>query len=83
MVLIGLAVWLFPCNKTDLDKKFHFWIKYLWEKAILEAALFYLNDAKIKLSYHSSRNHGLSEAVTFIGCLQYNNSKVITAPQIA
>lgn len=58
-------------------------IKSLWEKAIVGAALYYINDAKTKLGDDGSRNHALSEAVAFVGCLQHNDSKVITATQIA
>ena len=58
-------------------------IKALWEKAIVGAALYYIDDAKNYLGNDGSRNHALSEAVAFVGCLQHNDSKVITATQIA
>ena len=58
-------------------------IKALWEKAIVGAALYYISDAKAKIGDDGSRNHALSEAVAFVGCLQHNDSKVITATQIA
>ena len=58
-------------------------IKALWEKAIVGAALYYINDAKTYLGNDGSRNHALSEAVAFVGCLEHNDSKVITPAEIA
>ena len=57
-------------------------IKALWEKAIVGAALYYINDVKGKMGDDGSKLHGLSEAVAFIGCLQHNDSKKITTAQI-
>lgn len=57
-------------------------IKSLWEKAIVGAALYYINDAKTYLGDDGSRNHALSEAVAFVGCLEHNDSKVITTAEI-
>ena len=58
-------------------------IKALWEKAIVGAALYYINDVKAKIADDGSKLHGLSEAVAFIGCLQHNDSKVISTAQIS
>ena len=58
-------------------------IKALWEKAIVGAALYYINDVKAKIADDGLKLHRLSEAVSFIGCLQHNDSKVISTAQIA
>jgi len=57
-------------------------IKNLWEKVIVGAALYYINSARKDIADDALRNHQLSEAVAFIGCLKYNDERRILDTEV-